>query len=117
MLCKLQKRKCHIFRQEFKGTKRVYTPITAAKADLGRHYWAAFDVVKPTQKSWGKHYITNRPDDRADPLLVKVVEKLGRAASGTHAELKIVEIPEGMQYQIEDYDGMETIHEKHRSWE
>lgn len=53
---------------------------------------------------------------RADPDLIAVVEKLGKEANGTCADLKIVEIPDGVDYEIEEYDGMESVHEKHRSW-
>lgn len=53
---------------------------------------------------------------RACPLLVKVVEELGKEANGTCAELKVVEIPDGIEWEIDEYDGMETVDEKHRSW-
>jgi hypothetical protein len=55
--------------------------------------------------------------ERDDPMLVQVVEELGHKANGFVAKLKIVEIPDGVQYSIDDYDGMETIHEAHRTWE
>lgn len=54
--------------------------------------------------------------DRTDPKLVEVVEKLGLRANGECADLKIVDIPEDIEYYIDDYDGVETIHEAHRSW-
>ena len=56
------------------------------------------------------------PDDRADPILVRVVEELGAEANGKFASLKVVEIPDDVQYEIDDYDGFESIHEVHRSW-
>ena len=49
-------------------------------------------------------------------LLVEVVEKLGSAANGSHASLKIVEIPENVEWEIDEYDGMEHVAEKHRTW-
>ena len=55
-------------------------------------------------------------DKRADPKLVECVERLGDAASGRYAHLKVVEIPDGIEYEISNYDGIETIHEKHRVW-
>ena len=54
---------------------------------------------------------------RADPLLVEVVEEIGEEkASGDLAKLRIVEIPDGIEYEIDDYDGMESIHEHHQTW-
>jgi len=53
---------------------------------------------------------------RACKLLVKVVQKLGKKANGNHAELGIVEIPDDVDFEISEYDGIETVHEKHRSW-
>ena len=53
---------------------------------------------------------------RDDETLVEVVECLGEKANGDHASLKIVEIPDGIEWQIEEYDGFEWIAEKHRTW-
>lgn len=55
--------------------------------------------------------------ERTDENLIKVVETLGsKIASGQFAELEVIEIPDGIDYEIEDYDGIESIHESHRSW-
>jgi hypothetical protein len=54
--------------------------------------------------------------DRTDPLLVRVVEELGDRANGPFAELAVVEIPDGVEYTIEEYDGLETVCEKRRKW-
>jgi len=61
-------------------------------------------------------YFSNNDIARDDPNLVKVVEKLGEDASTGVSNLKVVEIPDGTEWEIEDYDGLETIHEKHQSW-
>jgi hypothetical protein len=53
---------------------------------------------------------------RDDPYLVAVVEELGDRANGRHAELKIVEIPAEVDWEITEYDGNEAIAEKHRTW-
>jgi hypothetical protein len=54
---------------------------------------------------------------RSDPRLVSCVEKLGSAASGDLAELRIVEIPDDVEWEIKDYDGIEWVAEKHRTWD
>lgn len=53
---------------------------------------------------------------RNDPELVRVVEELGSAANGSCAELAVVEIPDGVEWVIEEYDGNEHIAEKHKTW-
>jgi hypothetical protein len=54
--------------------------------------------------------------DRSNPDLVQVVEELGEAANGWAAELKVVDIPDDVQWYIEEYDGIEWVAEKHRTW-
>jgi hypothetical protein len=54
--------------------------------------------------------------ERDDPLLVEVVEELGKKASGHCASLQVVEIPDGVKWEISDYDGQEHIAEQHRTW-
>lgn len=53
---------------------------------------------------------------RTDPVLVQVVEELGAEADGELAELQAVEIPDNVNWQIEDYDGLEHVAECHRTW-
>jgi hypothetical protein len=54
---------------------------------------------------------------RQDPRLVAAIEKVGEdEASGEQAKVRVVEIPDGVEWGIEEYDGIESIHEKHRSW-
>ena len=53
---------------------------------------------------------------RDDPVLVQVVEQLGRAASAPHAKLKVVEIPDGVEWTVHEYDGLEWVAEVHRTW-
>lgn len=55
-------------------------------------------------------------DDRCNPDLVSLVETLGPIANGKHCHLKVLEIPDDVQYTIEEYDGMEWVAEKHRTW-
>lgn len=55
---------------------------------------------------------------RNNPGLVAAVETLGsKEAGGMYAALKIVEIPDDVDWYIEEYDGKEWIAERHRTWE
>ena len=54
--------------------------------------------------------------DRTDPTLIAIVEEMGKASWGEYAELKVVEIPDGIEWEISEYDGMEHIAEEHRTW-
>ena len=58
----------------------------------------------------------SRELERDDPLLIEIVEELGEKANGRHAELDIIEIPDGVGWVVEEYDGLEHIAEKHRTW-
>jgi len=66
----------------------------------------------------GRYWDTwaNSYENRSNPILVKVVEELGGEANSKYADLEIVEIPDNIEWVIDEYDGIETIHEKHRSW-
>ena len=55
--------------------------------------------------------------ERNDPRLVEAVEKLKDRANGHGSNLKIVDIPNDVDWYIDDYDGIEIVREKHRSWQ
>lgn len=63
-----------------------------------------------------RDYRSHVLDDRTDPVLVRVVEEMGDAANGAMAKLKVIEIPDGVSWEIDEYDGVESIHEQHRRW-
>jgi hypothetical protein len=55
--------------------------------------------------------------DRDDPVLVEIVEALTPQKAGSRfACLKVIEIPDGVEWELNDYDGMEHIAEVHRTW-
>jgi hypothetical protein len=64
----------------------------------------------------------NNPDvdyydiDRDDPVLVRLVEELGDEVNTRYSELKIVEIPDGIEWTVCEYDGLEWVAEAHRTW-
>jgi hypothetical protein len=57
----------------------------------------------------GEYFSSYDIRDRTDPVLVQVVEELGRAASGRFADLCIRELEPGTRYLLREYDGSEWI--------
>lgn len=69
------------------------------------------------QKSYDAYDGVNTWDiARDDPVLVEVVETLGGAANGGYADLEVVEIPDDVEWTIQEYDGNEWVAEVHRTW-
>lgn len=79
--------------------------------DLGKEVVGDFSKAHENEEYFSSFCIP-----RDDPDLVKVVEKLGKRSWGDCAELKIVEIPKGIEWELDEYDGIEHIAEKHRTW-
>lgn len=137
-LAELSGRKCYFFVNPEHPKINLRKHIRATQADAQKALlWYAYDIpnpdeVIPSQNEWHsmsdaekkessrlyqEHSVSNRPDNRADPKLIQVVKELGKKANGACAHLKIVEIPEGIEWTVEEYDGLEWIAEKHRTWE
>ena len=69
-----------------------------------------------SNEDWDKYSFSSKNIERDDEDLVKVVKKLKDKANTMCSNLKVVEIPEDIEWQIEEYDGNEWISEKHRTW-
>lgn len=78
--------------------------------DSGAYWPAAAGPREPSLNQYGKFI----PRDDAD--LVRVVEELGEAADGHAATLRIVTIPEDVQWVITKTEGGEQVSEVHRTW-
>jgi hypothetical protein len=87
--------------------KRV-KPINCGKVSL--------DEMSIYNKQYEKQTLDPHSIERNDKWLVKAVETLGEKANGNCANLEIIEIPDDVKWEIDEYDGMETICEKHRKW-
>lgn len=134
---KYKGRKCYFFEDGI-GDK-PYKRITMAQATEKRLFWSAFDIPDPDSlktpidwhsmtdvekdaynQEYEKHSLWANDIPRDDPDLIRVVKELGSGhrtgASGDCSELKIVEIPDNVDYTIEEYDGNEHIAEVHRTW-
>ena len=78
-------------------------------------YNACFGGFGLSETAWERYrelggQETDRRDiNRADPVLVQVVEELGEEANTRFSELRIRDLPEGTKYRIDEYDGNESV--------
>ena len=80
-------------------------------------YSMSMDERQAYNKLCSEQSFYERDIERHDPILVQVVEELGDEANGHCAKLRIVDIPDCVEYTVEEYDGLEHIAEVHRTWE
>jgi hypothetical protein len=92
----------------------LYKRVTTTHKSLFG-YTVTKDLGETTSEVFD-YYFSSRDIKRDDPDLIAVVEELGEKADGSCASLKIVEIPDGVEWQIEEYDGNEWVAEVHRTW-
>jgi hypothetical protein len=95
------------------GGLDLETLVQKSVKELGDDIW--FHTYKAKDHA-NESYFSCRDIPREDKDLVRVVEKLGKKANGRYADLGIVEIPNDVEWEIDEYDGLESIDEKHRSW-
>jgi hypothetical protein len=77
----------------------------------------SFRLMKDAKARGSKMFDSYCRDIKRDDLaLVKLVEELGNEAAGSCASLKIVDIPDDVKWEIEEYDGAEWVSEQHRRW-
>lgn len=131
----LMGKECYFFESVIVNMSHRYQAVDQNEA--GQVFsWCAFTVPNPTSvacdyEDWGKMSqeeriacnerwdtisLPNFRSDRTNPILVQVVEELGEKASGRFAKLEVVEIPDELEWEIEEYDGNEWISESHRTW-
>ena len=77
-----------------------------------------FDYWKAGQAGEDDAYLSSYDyrEDRADADLIAVIEEMGEASFGWAADLKIVEVPDNVDWYIHEYDGLEHVAERHRTW-
>jgi hypothetical protein len=88
----------------------------------GFNVWLVPPKERVSQKEWSGMSIEERIDfneryskqtwyhrnvSRHDPILVQVVEELGKKANGEYAKLAIAEV--SGPYRIDEYDGYESV--------
>ena len=52
---------------------------------------------------------------RSHPDLIEAIET-SKKPNGFLSCIKVIEIPDGVDWELDSYDGVESIHEKHRAW-
>jgi hypothetical protein len=99
---------------------KVYGPERVRESSFIHYCTVPVDVDEHGVLAKDKYpktgYWSDSDIERTDPVLVQVVEEMGDAANGECARLRIIEIPDGIEYVIDEYDGQESVHEKHQSW-
>ena len=63
-----------------------------------------------------REIFSERDIPRDDSVLVAIVEEMGEKANNRYSFLRVVEIPDGVDWYIEEFDGDEWVAERHRTW-
>ena len=109
-------KECFAYNDENIGSGKLYRQTEIENASIFSIYTTKDFGETTTWEEIQEHHFYPRDIDRTDLDLIEVVKKLGNKANGRCAELKIVEITDGVEWEISEYDGLETVEEKHRSW-
>lgn len=120
--------------REYLETKGAVYPFVVEFDNNFESYFERYDEAKSYKRLTQIVFLKNNPTDnllrdtwdgvdmkykildsnfdkkRTDKLLIEIVERLGSAANGSFASLEVVEIPDGYDYEIAEYDGIETIY-------
>ena len=134
-LAELNGKECYFYKDNYNGPKQridindipeksfSWTAFTIGDASelekyLGDDDWGrlTYEERKVRSTRYELVSLSTREYCRNDKFLVQVVEELGDKADGACASLEIVEIPDDVDYEIDEYDGNEHIAEKHRTW-
>jgi hypothetical protein len=114
---KLKGKDCFFYKKNWDD--KLYHRIELSEATnydvtLTKAYGA---TIKDDWKVFGADHFYYDNIERDDPDLIEVVEMLGEEkSSGDLSQLRVVEIPDGVEWELSEYDGIESIHEVHRSW-
>lgn len=124
-------KECYFFKRKYDGVCAKTVPCALEEAEQ-EMFVSAYTVPDPEAyrlNERGEDGLFKDANQRAkeislyygdiprnDADLVAVVEELGKRASGKCADLKVVEIPDGVEWEIKEYDGNEHVAEVHRTW-
>lgn len=99
---------------QLKGVRKLVINRCFGGFSLSDQAWAEWC----RRKGWNSddENLHDRMIERDCPILVEIVEEMGERANGDFADLKIVEIPADVFWELGEYDGQEWIAEQHRTW-
>ena len=81
-----------------------------------KYFGKEFSKNDISKEDWDKHILYLNDNNREDDILIKVVEELGDEASSRFGQLVVVQIPDDLDYIIDNYDGIETLHARVETW-
>jgi len=55
-------------------------------------------------------------DLRTDPVMIQIVEQMKGHAADKVSHLVVITIPDDIEWYVDQYDGIEWVAEKHRTW-
>jgi hypothetical protein len=97
--------------------KEIYTYATDDNRTFDFYFTKDFgDNVYISDEDFKKYFLKLDEKFREDKTLIEVVEELGEKANVFYSNLKIAEIPDDLDYVIDNYDGIETLHQKVKEW-
>lgn len=107
----------YLYESDLTNRKFIYKKVNDDNS-IFRHYFIKDmgDNVEISNEDYEKYCLYLKDGHREDPILIEVVEELGEKASGRFGDLKVVEIPDDLEYVIDEYDGIETLHQKVEEW-
>jgi hypothetical protein len=104
--------------EKVRGEDGLYKPEPRNDGEVifDRSLSPASELNGAMSRLTGKYWDTWTRENRKHPLVIRVIEELGAEANGRCASLKVVEIPDDVEWEIDEYDGWEHVAEKHRTW-
>ena len=86
------------------GKRDAYKPAPESVGPETIHYCTTPEFSNDTY--WSDYEVYR---DRADPLLIQVIEEMGDKANSWASKLAIEDVPTGTLWRIDEYDGRETV--------
>ena len=101
-------------RKAFLRLRELGCEYALEEPDIGE-YWGGIKKRCNKREEYHDSFCKDIPRD--DPLLIRVIYEMGEdVVSSPLAKLKIVKVPDGFDWEIENYDGMEKVREKGSTW-